>query len=183
LDATERLVYAGGICATGMDRIVRASGMARKSIYRLYPTKEALVAAALEHRHERWMQRLRAETAEGEPAQRLLAVFAALRRWFGSGGFHGCAFVNATGETGDPASPIRAVARRHKHELLEYLRLLVADAGLADADAVARQLLVLVDGAIAVALVSGDPAAADDARDAARILLSARGIPASRLPD
>lgn len=56
LQATERLVYAGGIHATGMDLIVRTSGVARKQVYRLYSNKDALVAAALRARDERWMQ-------------------------------------------------------------------------------------------------------------------------------
>ena len=55
LQATERLVYAGGIHATGMDLIVKTSGVARKRVYQYYPNKDALVAAALRARDERWM--------------------------------------------------------------------------------------------------------------------------------
>ncbi|WP_144639927.1 TetR/AcrR family transcriptional regulator [Bordetella genomosp. 13] len=173
LDATERLVYADGIHATGMDSIVRASGVARKSIYRHYPTKDELVAAALLRRDERWMQWFIAETSHAaDPVERVLSMFPALRHWFESPGFHGCAFINAAGEIGDADHPIRAVSRLHKQRLYDYVLERVAACPVADPDELARQLLVLVDGAIAVALVMGDPSAADSAGRAARALLA-----------
>ncbi|MFY3601718.1 TetR/AcrR family transcriptional regulator [Achromobacter xylosoxidans] len=176
LQATERLVYAGGIHATGMDLIVRTSGVARKQVYRLYPNKDALVAAALRARDERWMQWFVAASSRAQaPRARLLAMFDALREWFGTDDFRGCAFLNAAGEIGDEASPILAVAREHKARLLEYVRTLTRAAALPDPDEAATQLLVLIDGAIAVALVTRDPAIADSAGRAAAALLGQSG--------
>lgn len=171
LQATERLVYAGGINATGMDAIVKASGVARKSIYRLYPTKEALVAAALRARDERWMQWFIAGTSNGEPQERLQAIFPLLRSWFESADFHGCAFINAAGEIGDPASEIRAVAVLHKQRLLDYLNQLTDACRLADPEGMARQLLLLIDGATAVAMVTRQADSADCAGKTASMLL------------
>ncbi|MFY2853125.1 TetR/AcrR family transcriptional regulator [Achromobacter xylosoxidans] len=176
LQATERLVYAGGIHATGMDLIVRTSGVARKQVYRLYPNKDALVAAALRARDERWMQWFVAASSRAQaPRARLLAMFDALREWFGIDDFRGCAFLNAAGEIGDEASPILAVAREHKARLLEYVRTLTRAAALPDPDEAAAQLLVLIDGAIAVTLVTRDPAIADSAGRAAAALLGQSG--------
>ncbi|MFY3135763.1 TetR/AcrR family transcriptional regulator [Achromobacter xylosoxidans] len=172
LRATERLVYAGGIHATGMDLIVKTSGVARKQVYRLFANKDALVAAALRARDERWMQWFVAASSRAQaPRERLLAMFDALRDWFGTDDFRGCAFLNAAGEIGDEASPILAVAREHKARLLEYVRTLTRAAALPDPDEAAAQLLVLIDGAIAVALVTRDPAIADSAGRAAAALL------------
>lgn len=171
LQATEGLVYAGGINATGMDAIVKASGVARKSIYRLYPTKEALVAAALRARDERWMNWFIDGTREGTPDERLLAVFPLLRSWFASPDFHGCAFINAAGEIGDPDSEIRAVSLLHKQRLLAYLQELTAACGFAEPEEVAAQFLLLIDGATAVAMVTGQAEAADSAARTAQLLL------------
>lgn len=172
LRATERLVYAGGIHATGMDLIVKTSGVARKQVYRLFANKDALVAAALRARDERWMQWFVAASSRVQaPRERLLAMFDALRDWFGTDDFRGCAFLNAAGEIGDEASPILTVAREHKARLLEYVRTLTRAAALPDPDEAAAQLLVLIDGAIAVALVTRDPAIADSAGRAAAALL------------
>ena len=66
--------------------------------------------------------------------------------------------------------PIRAVCRLHKQRLLDYLGQMAAACGMRDAQETARQLLLLIDGAIAMAQVSGDPASADTAGLMARRL-------------
>lgn len=173
LAATERLVYAGGIHATGVDAIVKASGVARKTLYSRYASKDALVADALRGRDERWMRWfIEATSTEADPVRRLLSIFPALRQWFESEGFHGCAFLNAAGEIGDPDSDIRAVSREHKRKLLDYLETLTRAACLPEPEALAREFLILIDGASAVALVFGGAHAAEDAERAARRLLA-----------
>lgn len=172
LDSTERLVYAAGIHATGIDAIVKNSGVARKTIYSQYPTKRALVAAALERRHVRWMRWfVEATSTATEPRARLLSAFPALREWFGTPDFHGCAFLNVSGEVGDPDDQIRVIARTHKQRLLAYLQALAQAGGYAQPDLLARQLLMLINGAIADALVFGGTDAADMAERAAERLL------------
>lgn len=181
LDAAETLIYAGGIHATGVDSIVKLSGAARKSFYAHFESKEALVAAALERRDERWMTWFVEGTlACGKtPRARLLGMFDVLREWFGRPDFHGCAFLNASGEIAASDDPIRVVAREHKARLLGFVREqcdALATSGGVNRKAVARlarQWLVLIDGAIGVALVSGDASAARDARAAAELLLDA----------
>jgi AcrR family transcriptional regulator len=185
LDAAEALIYAGGIHATGVDAIVRQSGTARKSFYTHFESKDALVAAALERRDERWMNWFIASTQRhGKSARKRLAgMFDVLRDWFASADFHGCAFLNAAGETACADDPIRVVARKHKARLLDFVRA-ECDAFVAEAqiDArraapLARQWLVLLDGAIAVALVSGEADAALDARTIGMTLLEAAAKP------
>ena len=181
LDAAEALIYAGGIHATGVDAIVKQSGTARKSFYSHFESKDALVAAALERRDERWMNWFIAGTQRrGKTARkRLLGMFEVLREWFASEDFHGCAFLNAAGEIASADDPIRIVARKHKERLLDFVRgQCDAFAAESNMDArraarLSRQWLILLDGAIAVALVSGEADAALDAQTAARVLLDA----------
>ncbi|HEX3381601.1 MAG TPA: TetR/AcrR family transcriptional regulator [Paraburkholderia sp.] len=192
LDAAEALIYAGGIHATGVDAIVRQSGTARKSFYTHFESKDALVAAALERRDERWMNWFIAGTQRhGKSARkRLLGMFDVLRDWFVSADFHGCAFLNAAGEITSADDPIRVVARRHKARLFDFVRA-ECDAFAAEAEIdarraapLARQWLVLLDGAIAVALVSGEAEAARDARTVGTTLLeaAAKPTPTRRVP-
>ncbi|WP_434113021.1 TetR/AcrR family transcriptional regulator [Paraburkholderia caffeinilytica] len=179
LDAAEALIYAGGIHATGVDAIVKQSGTARKSFYTHFGSKDALVAAALERRDERWMNWFIAGTLRhGKTARtHLLGMFDVLREWFASADFHGCAFLNAAGEIASADDPIRIVAREHKERLLAFVRTqcdeYAAESGMDARRAVrlSRQWLILLDGAIAVALVSGEADAALDARAAAEALL------------
>ncbi|WP_322066331.1 TetR/AcrR family transcriptional regulator [Burkholderia ubonensis] len=185
LDAAEALIYSGGIHATGVDAIVKRSGAARKSFYSHFESKEALVVAALERRDERWMRWfVDATLARGKtPRTQLLGMFDVLRDWFLLPDFHGCAFLNASGEIADADDPVRIVARAHKARLLAFVRerldALADDAGIERRTLarVARQWLVLIDGAIGVALVSGDATAARDARATAELLLDAVSRP------
>ena len=174
LAATERLIYAGGITATGMDRIVKESGVARKTIYSYYRNKDELVADALAKRDVRWMNWFMARSGQAEtPAGKLLATFDALEEWFFTPDFRGCAFINAAGEIGDERDPIRAVAKLHKVKLRDYLHELAVAYGANDADQLAAEFLILIDGAITVALVMGLKQAAREAQQLARKLLTA----------
>ncbi|MBB3260145.1 AcrR family transcriptional regulator [Paraburkholderia bannensis] len=191
LEAAEALIYAGGIHATGVDAIVRAAGAARKSFYTYFESKDALVAAALTRRDERWMRWFIDGTLKRgrTPRTRLLAMFDVLREWFASEGFHGCAFLNAAGETAQADDPVREVARMHKARLLAFVAQQCDAWRLASgvdgrvAARLARQWLILIDGAIGVALVNGDADAALDARAAGSLMLDAlapEGAEASR---
>lgn len=172
LAATERLIYAGGITSTGMDRIVKESGVARKTIYSYYRNKDELVADALAKRDVRWMNWFIQRSSQGKtPTDRLLATFDALEEWFFTPDFRGCAFINAAGEIGDERDPIRAVAKLHKVKLRDYLRELTTEYGADDPDELASEFLILIDGAITVALVMGKKEAAREAQQLARKLL------------
>lgn len=172
LDVTEKLIYKSGIAATGMDLLVKTAGVSRKSIYRYFANKEELTVAALERRDLRWMHWYTSEVNQAQtPAERLLNLFTVLRTWFASEGFRGCAFINTSGETGDPNDPVRRVAKDHKQKLLDYICELCTEFGADDPQTLARQLLILIDGAITVALVMGDHTAADNAQCVARKLL------------
>ena len=172
LDVTEKLIYRSGIAATGMDLLVKTAGVSRKSIYRYFANKDALIVAALQRRDQRWMHWFTTQVDQAPTAgERLLNVFDVLKTWFASEGFRGCAFINTSGETGDPRDPVRQVAKAHKDKLLDYLHTLCLDHAVQDPQALARQLLILIDGAITMALVTGDQSAADRAQDMARKLL------------
>ena len=172
LDVTEKLIYRHGIAATGMDLLVKTAGVSRKSIYRYFANKDELVIAALQRRDERWMQWLRSEVEHSDDSgQRLLELFSALKRWFGSADFRGCAFINTSGETGNAQDPVRLLAKAHKQKLFEYALELCQAHGTPDPERQAVQLLILIDGAITVALVMGDSTAADSAQCMARTLL------------
>ncbi len=107
----------------------------------------------------------------GTPREQLLAVFDWLGRWFAEPGFRGCAFVNSLGELGATTPAVAAAARHHKEEFGGYLAGLAEAAGAPPTTAV--HLTLLAEGAITAAAVHGDPTAAADAKQAARILLDA----------
>jgi len=91
LDAADALYYARGIQAVGMDELRTAAGVPLKRLYRLFGSKDAIVAEVLRRRHVQWEQGLTAAVvAAGSPRDRLLAIYDYLAGWFGQGDVHGC---------------------------------------------------------------------------------------------
>ncbi|MGH3768951.1 MAG: TetR/AcrR family transcriptional regulator [Pseudonocardiaceae bacterium] len=181
LDAAERLFYARGVQAVGVDMVVAEAGVGVKTLYAHFGSKDRLVEAYLRRRHRRWLDRLQARMAQARGRHRVLAVFDALGDWFAEPGFSGCAFINVAGELhANPA--LRAIAREHKVELRTLLHLAARDAAAADPETLGDWLMLLVEGAIVTAHVEGDQLAAARARSAAAALLSCANHPRADQP-
>lgn len=175
VDTAIELFYRRGFNATGIDKILAEAGVAKMTLYNHFKSKDELILAALRRRDERlrdWLMRFVEEHAESA-RDRLLAVFDAHREWFEQDDFRGCMFINAAAEFSSIADPIHGIAAEHKRLISGYLRGLANEAGAADSERLAAQLMLLLDGAIVGAQISKDTAVADGARDAARVLINA----------
>lgn len=165
--------YAHGFHATGMDRLVAETGISKTSIYKHFRSKEELIVAALQLRDTQfrdWLFRRMAALAK-TPREQLLAMFDALGEWCREPGFRGCFFVKAVAEFQEHDHPIHVEAAAHKALLLKHLRELAAAAGAKAPDSLARQLLILKEGAIVSAQVGGCAEAISQAKAAAAALL------------
>lgn len=176
VEAADRLFYARGVQAVGMDAVRAEAGVSLKRIYALFPSKDDLVTAVLRHRSAVWDDGVAAAMAGTEdPVDRLLAIFDYLDGWFHEPDFRGCAFINLYGELG-PSSPNAAEAvRRQKRGFADLVARLVGEAGLPDD--LAPQLVVLAEGAQTTAAILGDPDVARHARAAAGVLIEASRRP------
>lgn len=177
VDAADRLFYGRGIQAVGMDEIRTAAGISLKSIYRLFPSKETILAEVLRRRNEVWTAGvlLAAERADS-PRDKILSIYDFLAGWFAEDDFRGCAFINSFGELGATAPLVADAARAHKLGFQRYVAGLVETAGAPAA--LAPQLALLAEGAQTTAAISGSPDAAADARAAAATLLDSASTPA-----
>src|SRR5690349_3475722 len=93
LAAADELFYAEGVHTVGIDRIIERAGVAKASLYSAFGSKEELVKAYLEGRHEIRRTRLLAGLQRfADPRERLLGVFDVLGELAGTPGFRGCAF-------------------------------------------------------------------------------------------
>ncbi|WP_426503962.1 TetR/AcrR family transcriptional regulator [Dactylosporangium sp. McL0621] len=172
LAAATRLFYERGLDGIGVAELCAAVGASKETLYRHFGSKEGLVRAVLEQRSDRvsaWLAEA-ALAAGDDPFARLDAVFTALGRWYDEPDFRGCAILNAAAQRHE--DPARAVAARHLDRRLQLLTGIAIDAGAANPPETGRQLLMLVAGATAVADHHSEPAAAESARQAARVLLS-----------
>lgn len=176
LAAATDLFYARGVHAVGVDEIARSAGVSKLSVYRHFGSKDRLVAEVLATRSDRvhaWLARSVEHVEDDSPRARILAVFDAICAWYGQSGFRGCAIVNGATDTRGDRGDIPMIARRH---LEQYERLFGAELAAMGADdpaGLARQLLVLVEGATVVAAIEGSPDAGSHARQAAETLLDA----------
>jgi AcrR family transcriptional regulator len=180
LATASRLFHHEGVRAVGVDRIAAEAGVGKMTLYRHFTTKDDLVVAVLEGRDGPARDALAAamEHAGDDPRARLLAPFAMLEPWFASRGFRGCPFMNASLELHDPGHPARAVARRHKAATRDAFAGAARAAGIAGAEALADQLAILFDGAIAQAQTRDPATVARAARAAAAALVDAATRPA-----
>lgn len=170
LETADRLFYGQGIRAMGVDTIAAEIGISKRTLYNHFPSKDALIAAYLR-------RRLRLMPTSGKPpGPQILDDFTRLEQTLGAADFRGCAFVNAVAELKEPGHGAHQIALAYKEMRRQWFRELLRRAGARDAEALSLQLLLLVDGAIAAALVRKDPTVAQAARAAARTLLVSEGI-------
>lgn len=150
--ATARdLFYREGFRAVGVDAVVAASGVAKTTLYRWFPTKDDLVVAVLDSRNaEFWAQwEATAERHVGRPREELLAQVRWITRYIASDDSRGCAFLNAAAEFPDPSHAVREQVARNKQALRRRILSLCMAAGAEDAGLLADQLVLMIDGAFA----------------------------------
>lgn len=169
LQTADRLFYEHGIRTVGIDRVIAEAGVAKMTLYSHFPSKDDLILAVLQYREERVLEFFRAamERHAWRTKDKLRAFFAALKEWFESPGFRGCAFQNAAVELADPAHVATQFVRDHKRRFADMLRGLVEESVGKGAAKLAPAIVLLVEGAIMAAVVHGSTDAAGVARDAA----------------
>jgi AcrR family transcriptional regulator len=170
LETADRLFYLQGIRAIGVDTIAAEIGISKRTLYNHFPSKDALISAYLARRF------VQPQPSDKPPAEQILGTFDRLERGFASKGFRGCPFVNAVAELGTEDKSVRKIAVAFKESRRLWFRDLLLQLGVSDAEGLATQLTLLVDGSIAQDLVRNDPSMARAAKEAARVLLGNAGV-------
>lgn len=172
VEAADALFYQRGYGAVGMDAVRDAAGISLRRLYTHFPSKQRLIIAVLELRHETWVSGIRARV-DAAPAgtPRLLAIFDYLEHCADARDYRGCGFINAVGELAEAHPEVLEVARAHKRSFQEYVAGLVEQAG-AD-PALGAALALLAEGAQTTAAIAGSVQPVHDARAAAGILIDA----------
>lgn len=155
----------------GIDRLLAEADAAKASLYQHFGCKDQLVASYLERRSMDARAAIEAYLSDTPPSQRALTFFDWVVEWAESKDFRGCPLQHAVSELTDAAHPARAIASAQREWFTERFLEWSTAAGVQDAKAVARALMVLFDGAVAGSEVDG-PRRASDARWVARKLLA-----------
>ena len=150
------LFYREGIRATGIDRIIKESGVTKVTFYRHYPSKNELIRAYLEYRHAYWMHWFvdavdRHKRINADPISFIVRVLA---EWFGSPIFRGCAFINAVAEFDGELPALVDIIKHHKADMADALALQLLSTRL---EGLEMAVAMAIDGAIVRAQIEKNP--------------------------
>ena len=174
LAAANELFYGEGIHTVGIDRVIERAGVAKASLYSTFGSKDELVRAYLRGRAERRQQRISERIARtDDPRQRILAVFDLLGDLATAPSFRGCAFVNASAEGPRGATKVTRACDEMRSWMRGLFTELARDAGAAQPERLAGELVLLYDGATVGAAMDHDPGRVQVARAIAARLLDA----------
>lgn len=158
VDTALTLFYQKGINNTGINDILKVSGIAKNTLYSHFNSKEELIIAALEQRHSMFVNWLK-EKLEGSKTNEdiVIRLFTGLEEWFSGrdpelGDFRGCFFVNSSAEFSKKDDPIPLFCLYHKEKVRDLIEeyLPTKDPLLLDA------ICLMKEGATTAAYVSND---------------------------
>jgi len=151
LEAARRLFYRDGIRATGTEKIMAESGVAKATFYRHFPSKDTLVLAYLDdHDRQLWEY-----INTPEPPRDIFAALQKLERSMNAPGVIGCPFLRVASEFPDTAHPFHQRVIAQKDKQLRFFSDLLKPLHK-DHRTVAAQLLALADGCLSSRMVHGE---------------------------
>jgi AcrR family transcriptional regulator len=174
LEAAYKLFYRHGFARVALDMVAEEAGVTKRTLYYHFRSKDDLLAAALEfdsdfaaHRVTRW-----GIDSSLDLDGAIDALFDSLRNWGADAGFRGGGYTRIAMELADlPGHPARLIARRQKALVEGWLAKELERRGAGDPEECARQIQLLIEGAMAMMLIHGDPTYARIAAEAAKTLV------------
>ncbi|MEL7034729.1 MAG: TetR/AcrR family transcriptional regulator [Cyanobacteria bacterium J06592_8] len=170
-----RPIYQKGIQHVGINEVIAKSGVAKRTLYRWFPSKDQLIEEVMKYRAAQWLQWFENAVADAgnTPKERLLATFDVLQAWYAEPDFRGCPFINAVLEIADASHPAHQVSVQLREAIRTSIMHLASEAGLSDPESFSQQYLLLIGGASLMATIEGNPTGAKFARNTLSVLIDA----------
>ncbi|MGC5246753.1 TetR/AcrR family transcriptional regulator [Gordonia sp. DT219] len=167
LAAATGLFYVEGINATGVETIASEAHVSKRTLYKYFPSKVALVEQYLTHLREMVVD---PRDAQGDgPRERLMQLFAVSRS--GDGRLRGCPFHNAAVEAASAMPEVTEVVHTQKRAFADAIVDLCREYGARDPDLLGHQIALLYEGAAALSTSLNDVASWVCARTTVEMLL------------
>lgn len=178
------LFYCHGIHAVGINQVLQEAGVAKKTLYHHFSSKDALIEAVVAYRHQGFKNWLISRIqASGAGLLAVQGVFAALDDWFHERDpmmrpFHGCFFIHASGEYANPEHPVHQLCADHKQSIKQLFADILDQVGATPEQVRqgADTLALLKEGAIVQAHVCGELDAGRQAGQLAMAYLKQLGV-------
>lgn len=174
LDTAWRLFYRDGYQRVGIDTLLAEAGVAKKTLYHHFASKDDLIVALLDEQAATNIAELDARigVVGSKPEARFLAVFDWLSDWVEGRDFNGCAFTRAFSEFPEEKHPVHQAAWRFKAEIHRRLLKLAEECHAKRPARLADAAQLLIEGAIIVAHGSGRRDSAASAKNTVQVLLA-----------
>ena len=144
LSSAEQAFDLHGFSRSGVDQLTTAANVSSRTFYKHVGNKNALTAAVLRERSERFFKCLNAESVD--------TLFASLQEWARLEGSRGCFFLRALGETGGEIPEIAQAVAAYRQELFETVSACICKSIRGKKrEHLAEQLLILFEGAVSTA--------------------------------
>jgi AcrR family transcriptional regulator len=160
IQAADDLFYGEGVRATSMDAIAERAGVTKRTLYYHFRSKDDLISAYLQARDEPTLNRYDVwlNATKGTLDEQVVGMFHRLARVATAAKWKGCGFQRAAAElAGSPGHPALKIASAHKKRFELWLVERIAAEGLDAAALRARQIVIILEGAVAQMLLHRDP--------------------------
>jgi AcrR family transcriptional regulator len=170
----ERTFATLGFAQQGVEALRAGADVSLRTLYKHFPSREAMIVGALEHRDKVYFEWLAGGPAEG--VAHVLYPLDRLGKWLERTANTGCLFLNALAQYPDSAA-IAAAVRDHKMRLADVFRQRLARVAPGrDCSDLAATLFILHEGMTEVARLQRLDLAWNATMKAARVALAAEGI-------
>lgn len=179
LDVASTLFNSHGYHNTGIDTIMKESGVSKTTMYKYFRSKDELVLEVLKRRDkvvnemiDTFIEASKHEHPKLLPHQHIDAIFSAIKNWVCSKEFTGCNFINASAEYADKDNVINQYSAYHKRGIQQKIESLLSNFPKKKAETLAKKIALVLDGAIVTTQVQADKTAIDTAHTIAKTLLN-----------
>jgi len=175
VEAAYECFWRSGFARTSVDSIAAQAGVTKRTLYSYYRSKDDLLAAVLTRYNELATERLQRISGRMPPDLdgMIISFFTQLAGWASSTPrWTGSGFTRLVVELADlPGHPAHAIARRAKATSETWLTNLLSARRVSQAHDRAREMLLLMEGAMALTLIHRDRGYIDAAARAAKYLI------------
>ncbi|MER9327022.1 TetR/AcrR family transcriptional regulator [Mesorhizobium sp. M0488] len=175
VDAATKLFYAEGIVS--VDAVAEEAGLTKRTLYYHFKSKDDLIAAYLDGRDQPNLKRMAGwfDAAEGGVDRKVEAIFSNLARAAHHPKWKGCGFLRTAAELASmPGHPAIKAGSRHKTNFETWLAGALSNHGVEGPQALAREVVLLIDGCFSIMLIHRNPDYIEAAGRAAATLVRAR---------
>jgi AcrR family transcriptional regulator len=172
VDAAYGLFWRKGFLRVSLDEIAARAGITKRTLYQHFRSKDDLIAGALAHSSELALARLDEFRRPAKREEMIDSLFTQLADWAGTPRWSGGGFTRVVVELADQRGhPARAIARKHKSAVEDWIAEGLSAARVVLPRDRAREVMLLMEGAMALMLIHGDRRYAAAAASAAKRLV------------